>query len=76
MNVPEHTKSQEIFNTFLKDGVAVAENFFTAGEVTVMRDELMPHYEKMQDGDLMVYEGLREESTMTDGASVEIRRRK
>ena len=38
MNTPTHSKSQEIFNTFLKDGVAVVEGFFTAGEVTVMRN--------------------------------------
>ena len=57
MNIPEYTKSQEIFNTFLKDGIAVAENFFTVGEVSAMRDELMPHYEKMQDGELMVHKG-------------------
>ena len=72
MNVPEHTKSQEIFNTFLKDGVAVAENFFTVGEVTVMRDELMPHYEKMQDGDLMVYEGETQEQGYPFGKMIRI----
>ena len=72
MNTPTHNKSQEIFSTFLKDGVAVVEGFFTNGEVTIMRDELMPHYDKMGDGDLMVYKGKTQEQGYPFGKMIRI----
>jgi hypothetical protein len=72
MNIPTHTKSQEIFSAFLKDGVTVAEDFFTDGEVTIMRDELMPHYDKMKDGDLMVHRGKTEEQGYPFGKMIRI----
>ena len=61
-----------LFRKFMKDGVAVVENFFYSSEIARIKDELMPHYEKMKDGDLQVYNGNNAESGYPFGKMLRI----
>ena len=61
-----------LFRKFMKDGVAVVEDFFYSSEVTRIKDELMPHYEKMQDGDMHVYGGKTQEQGYSFGKLLRI----
>lgn len=61
-----------LFRKFMQNGVAVVEDFFYTSEVARIKDELMPHYEKMQDGDMHVYGGKTQEQGYSYGKLLRI----